>query len=113
MELEVINISYEIEDDEGLSYLFFKTKNGYFSLSRLDGEDEIHLELDDQSKGRYFPQDCFDFDFFNEKIVFEIDEDLDIDAGEYQNITLIFKPIEDYKFKEAGKVLEKIFKERW
>ena len=45
MELEVVNISYEIEDDEGLSYYHFKTKNGYFSISRLESDDEIYMEF--------------------------------------------------------------------
>ena len=111
MELEVINISYEIENDEGLSYLHFETKDGYYSISRLDEDDELYMELNEQSNGKYFSPDCFEFDFYNGDISFYVDEDRELDVGIYQNITLKFEPVDIERFKEMGVALEKIFKE--
>ena len=39
MELNMADISYELEDEEELSNLYFKAENGYFTVRRKDGEE--------------------------------------------------------------------------
>jgi len=109
MELNVIEISYELENEEELSALFFKTENGYFIISRSKEDDKLYLELNDQSNGQYFDPDYFDFSFENGRISFFVNENRTWDLGMYQNITLTFEPVEKNKFLEMGDVVEQIF----
>ena len=119
MKLMVKNISYILNDDEGLNSLFFEHENGYFCISRLNDEDNIYMELNDQSNGEYFEQDIFDSDFSNGKISFKIDLDnkkiieyLKSNNKKYDsfiNINIIFKPVEQKMFKIMGEVYKNIF----
>ena len=112
MELNVVNISYELDNDEGLSLLYFEYENGYFTISRLDEDEKIYVELDDQSKGEYIDPDCYEIFFLNKKISFFVDQNRKWNLGIYQNITLLFEPLDSDKFKEMKNVLKHIFKNR-
>ena len=36
MELKVTDIMYELDNEDGLSYLLFKYAGGYFSIGRME-----------------------------------------------------------------------------
>lgn len=38
MELKVLEISYELDNEEGLNALFFQTSEGYYTISKLKEE---------------------------------------------------------------------------
>ena len=54
MELKVLEISYELDNEEGLNALFFQTSEGYYTISRLKEEDNLYMELNSQENGKYF-----------------------------------------------------------
>ena len=119
MEVKVTNISYELDDDEGLNYLYFEYNNGYFSIAREEEEENIYLEKDDQANGQYFDPDCFEYIFSNGEIRFSIDlnnkrilkylKENNLSADLYGNTVLIFDPVIPEKFKEMSNVLSRIF----
>ena len=119
MELQVTKISYELDNEEGLSYLFFEYDSGYFSIAKMEEDENIHLEKDDQSNGQYFDPDCFECSFWNGKIRLSINlnnkrilqylKDNELNADLYGNTVLIFEPVPLEKFKEMSNVMNKIF----
>ena len=110
MQLNVIDISYELEDEEGLSYLFFKAEDGYFTISRLVEDEKLYMELNNQSNGEYIDPIYFEYSVRNGKIMFYVNENRTWNLGIYQNITLLFEPISLDVFREIGQVIKKIFK---
>lgn len=110
MELNVVDISYELEDEEGLSSLFFKTGDGYFTASRLEEDEKLYLELNDQSNGEYIDPVYFEYSVRNGKMMIYVNENRTWDLGIYQNITLLFEPVSLDEFKKIGQVFKKIFK---
>ena len=112
MELNIIDISYELEDEEGLNYLHFKTENGYFTICREEGEENLYMELNDQANGEYISPIYFEYSVRNGRIMFYVNENRTWNLGMYQNMTLIFEPIDIDKFKKIGTVIKRIFK-KW
>ena len=122
MELKVTDITYELDNEDGLSYLLFKYAGGCFSIGRME-EDEniynIYLEKDDQSNGQYFDPDCFEYFYENGEIELSIDLDSkrilqylkenNLSADLYGNTVLIFDPVNPEKFKEMSNVISRIF----
>ena len=121
MELKVTEISYELDNEDGLSSLFFECEDGYFTIARMDEDENIYLEKDNQSNGQYFNPDCFEYSFVPERISFSINlnnkrilqylNENNLDAAMYGNIALLFEPVPPQNFKEMGEVLDKIFDE--
>ncbi len=119
MELNVKNISYAINDDEGLTYMHFDIDDGYFSLSRLDGDDNVYLERDNQSNGQYITPDCFEFSlentYFhlymnlnNNRLLKYIAENK-VNVELYGDTTLIYALMEKEQLLNFGEVIEKLF----
>ena len=119
MELKATNISYELDNEEVLSYLLFEYAGGYFSIGRMEDDENIYLEKDDQSNGQYFDPDCFEYSFENGELIFSINldskrilqylKDNKLDADLYGNTVLIFDPVPSEKFKEMSNVISRIF----
>ena len=119
MDLQVTKISYELDNEESLSYLFFEYDSGYFSIAKMEKDENIHLEKDDQSNGQYFDPDCFEYSFWNGEIRLSINlnnkrilqylKDNELNADLYRNTVLIFEPVPLEKFKEMSNVMKKIF----
>ncbi len=112
MELEVLEISYEFDNEEGLNALFFQTSEGYYTISRLKEDDKLYMELDNQSSGEYFDPDYFDCSFRNGRISFCVPDNRTWNLGIYQNITLLFSPVNVDKFKKMAMVVRNIFTEK-
>lgn len=63
MELFAKRMTWELDNEEGLSCLFFELEDGYFTLSRKTGAEALRLEMNDPANGqlidpakhRYFP----------------------------------------------------------
>lgn len=124
MELKVKNISYELKNEDCLSFLFFECENQqYFTISRLDEDEEVYLELNDQANGEYFDQGCFNITFLNNRISFFMNlnnkkilsylQEHNKDATLYENTVLIFEPVPIEQFKEMIKVLHDIFDRKY
>ena len=47
MELFSKRMTWELDNDKGLSCLFFEWEDGYFTLSRKTGADALRLEIND------------------------------------------------------------------
>jgi len=119
MESKVTNISCELENEDGMSYLLFKYTGGYFSIGRMEDDENIYLEKDDQSNGQYFAPDCFEYYYENGEIQLSIDleskriwqylKDNNLNADLYGNTVLIFDPVIPEKFKEMSNIISRIF----
>ena len=103
MELKVLEISYELDNEEGLNALFFQTSEGYYNL---------YMELNSQENGKYFDTEYFDCSVRNGCISFNVPENRNWDLGIYQNITLLFSPVNIDEFKRISMVVRNIFTER-
>ena len=112
MEFKVLEISYELDNEEGLNALFFQTSEGYYTISRLKEEDNLYMELNSQENGKYFDTDYFDCSVRNGCISFNVPENRNWDLGIYQNITLLFSPVNIDEFKRISMVVRNIFTER-
>lgn len=112
MELKILEISYELDNEEGLNALFFQTSEGYYTISRLKEEDKLYMELNSQVDGKYFDTEYFDCSVRNGYISFHVPENRNWDLGMYQNITLLFSPVSIDEFKRISMVVRNIFTER-
>jgi hypothetical protein len=108
MILDVTNISYEL-NNSGLNLLLFEHKTGYFKISRLKRDELLYVELNNPSNGKYIHPDCYELTCFNKEISFYVSENRTWELGIYQNISLLFNPVNIEKFKEIGKVIDGIF----
>ena len=61
MELFVKRIAWELDNDDGLSCLFFELEDGYFTLSRKTGTEALRLEMNDPANGQLIDPDCFEY----------------------------------------------------
>ncbi len=52
MELFAKSMTWELDNEEGLSCLFFEWEKGYFTLSRKTGAEELRLEMNDPANGQ-------------------------------------------------------------
>ena len=61
MELFAKRMTWELDNDKGLSCLFFEWEDGYFTLSRKTGADALRLEMNDPANGQLIDPDCFEY----------------------------------------------------
>ena len=61
MELFAKRMTWELDNEEGLSCLFFELEGGYFTLSRKTGADALRLEMNDPANGQLIDPDCFEY----------------------------------------------------
>lgn len=112
MELNVINISYELDNEEGLNSLFFKTSDGYYTIARIKEDDKLYMELNNQESGKYFDPEYFDCSTRNGYISFHVPENRNWNLGIFQNIALLFTPVSIDEFRKISYVIRNIFTER-
>ena len=60
MELFAKRMTWELDNEEGLSCLFFELEDGYFTLSRKTGAEALRLEMNDPANGQLIDPDCLD-----------------------------------------------------
>lgn len=61
MELFAKRMTWELDNEEGLSCLFFELEDGYFTLSRKTGAESLRLEMNDPANGQLIDPDCFEY----------------------------------------------------
>ena len=61
MELFVKRMTWELDNEEGLSCLSFELEDGYFTLSRKTGAEALRLEMNDPANGQLIDPDCFEY----------------------------------------------------
>ena len=61
MELFAKRMTWELDNEEGLSCLFFELEDGYFTLSRKTGTEALRLEMNDPANGQLIDPDCFEY----------------------------------------------------
>ena len=61
MELFAKRMTWELDNDEGLSCLSFELEDGYFTLSRKTGAEALRLEMNDPANGQLIDPDCFEY----------------------------------------------------
>ena len=64
MELFAKRMTWELDNEEGLSCLFFELEDGYFTLSRKTGAEALRLEMNDPANGLLIAPDCFSVNCF-------------------------------------------------
>jgi hypothetical protein len=109
MEHDVLNLFIQVDDEDGVNSLFFEYSNGYFSISKIDEDEELYIEFDDQSNGFYSSIDFVQYCYTNGEIEFLFDEELIKKHTIFKKITLYFQPLNNKKFEDFKKVLKNIF----
>ena len=61
MELFSKRMTWELDNDKGLSCLSFELEDGYFTLSRKTGAEALRLEMNDPANGQLIDPDCFEY----------------------------------------------------
>ena len=61
MELFAKRMTWELDNEEGLSCLSFELEDGYFTLSRKTGAETLRLEMNDPANGQLIDPDCFEY----------------------------------------------------
>ena len=61
MELSVKRMTWELDNEEELSFLAFEWEDGYFTLSRKIGAEALRLEMNDPANGQLIDPDCFEY----------------------------------------------------
>ena len=74
MELFAKRMTWELDNEEGLSCLFFELEDGYFTLSRKTGAEALRLEMNDPANGQLIDPDCFEYALDNTRFRLNIVE---------------------------------------
>lgn len=61
MELSVKRMTWELDNEEELSFLAFEWEDGYFTLSRKTGAEMLCLEMNDPANSQLIDPDCFEY----------------------------------------------------
>ena len=119
MELKATKISYELDNEEGLSSVFIEYDNGYFTVARMEDEENIYIEKDDQANGEYWERDCFEISLrngtfvvsmnLNNKKLLKYIEDNGLKVDLYCNTSIAFEPISTEDFMKLSSVVKRIF----
>jgi len=109
MKQKVTNLSIQLDDEDGVNSLFFEYNDGYFTISRMDEDEDLYIEMNDQSNGFYSSIDFVQYCYENGEIEFFFDEELIEKYNIIKDITLYFQPLDNNKFEDFKKTLKNIF----
>lgn len=111
MELFAKRMTWELDNDEGLSCLFFELEDGYFTLSRKTGAEALRLELIDP--------DCFEYALDNTRFrlnivrnnrkVLRYLEEHHINTELYGEIVLHYTPLSKPQLETLSAVTLRLF----
>lgn len=87
MELFAKRMSWELDNEEGLSCLFFELEDGYFTLSRKTGAEALRLEMNDPANGQLIDPDCFEYALDNTRFRLNIVRTTERFCGIWKNTT--------------------------
>ena len=119
MELFAKRMTWELDNEEGLSCLSFELEDGYFTLSRKTGAETLRLEMNDPVNGQLIDPDCLEYAFDdtsfrlnivrNNRRVLQYLEEHHINTELYGEIVLHYTPLSKPEFKTVSAVIHRLF----
>ena len=114
MELFAKRLTWELDNDEGLTRLFFESEESYFTLSRKTGAETLRLEMNDPANGQLIAPDCFEYALDNTGFrlnfvrnnskVLRYPEERHINTELYGEIVLYYTPLSKPQLKTVSAV---------
>ena len=119
MELFAKRMTWELDNEEGLSCLFFELEDGYFTLSRKTGAEALRLEMNDPANGQLIDPDCFEYALDNTRFrlnivrnnrkVLRYLEEHHINTELYGEIVLHYTPLSKPQLETLSAVTLRLF----
>ena len=119
MELFAKRLTWELDNDEGLTRLFFESEESYFTLSRKTGAETLRLEMNDPANGQLIAPDCFEYALDNTGFrlnfvrnnskVLRYPEERHINTELYGEIVLYYTPLSKPQLKTVSAVIHRLF----
>ena len=119
MELFAKRMTWELDNEEGLSCLFFELEDGYFTLSRKTGAEALRLEMNDPANGQLIDPDCFEYALDNTRFrlnivrnnrkVLRYLEEHHINTELYGEIVLHYTPLSKPQLETLSAVVLRLF----
>lgn len=119
MELFAKRMTWELDNEEGLSCLSFELEDGYFTLSRKTGADALRLEMNDPANGQLIDPDCFEYALDNTRFrlnivrnnrkVLRYLEEHHINTELYGEIVLHYTPLSKPQLESLSAVTLRLF----
>ena len=119
MELFAKRMTWELDNEEGLSCLFFELEDGYFTLSRKTGAEALRLEMNDPANGQLIDPDCFEYALDNTRFrlnivrnnrkVLRYLEEHHINTELYGEIVLHYTPLSKPQLESLSAVTLRLF----
>ena len=119
MELSVKRMTWELDNEEELSFLAFEWEDGYFTLSRKTSVEMLRLEMNDPANGQLIDPDCFEYAVDNtrfrlnivrnnRKVLRYLEEHL-INTELYGEIVLHYTPLGKPQLESLSAVMLRLF----
>ena len=119
MELFAKRMTWELDNEEGLSCLSFELEDGYFTLSRKTGAEALRLEMNDPANGQLIDPDCFEYALDNTRFrlnivrnnrkVLRYLEEHHINTELYGEIVLHYTPLSKPQLESLSAVTLRLF----
>ena len=119
MELFAKRITWELDNEEGLSCLFFEWEESYFTLSRKTDAETLRLEMNDPVNGQLIDPDCLEYAFddtnfrlnivWNNRKVLRYLEEHHINTELYGEIVLHYTPLSKPELESLSAVTLRLF----
>lgn len=119
MELSVKRMTWELDNEEELSFLAFEWEDGYFTLSRKTGAEALRLEMNDPVNSQLIDPDCFEYALDhtsfrlnivrNNRKVLRYLEEHHINTELYGKIVLHYTPLSKTELKTVSAVSLRLF----
>ena len=119
MELFAKRMTWELDNEEGLSCLSFELEDGYFTLSRKTGAEALRLEMNDPANGQLIDPDCFEYALDNTRFrlnivrnnrkVLRYLEEHHINTELYGEIVLHYTPLSKPQLETLSAVTLRLF----
>ena len=119
MELFAKRMTWELDNEEGLSCLSFELEDGYFTLSRKTGAEALRLEMNDPANGQLIDPDCFEYALDNTRFrlnivrnnrkVLRYLEEHHINTELYGEIVLHYTPLGKPQLESLSAVMLRLF----
>ena len=110
MELFAKRMTWELDNEEGLSCLFFELEDGYFTLSRKTGADALRLEMNDPANSQLIDNTRFRLNIVrNNRKVLRYLEEHHINTELYGEIVLHYTPLSKPQLESLSAVTLRLF----
>ena len=119
MELFAKRMTWELDNEEGMSCLSFELEDGYFTLSRKTGAEALRLEMNDPANGQLIDPDCFEYALDNTRFrlnimrnnrkVLRYLEEHHINTELYGEIVLHYTPLSKPQLETLSAVVLRLF----